>query len=555
MSKISLVILVVSSLSWRMSEEPPQAPRYMIGLLWDPRSTLLYTVRTGAAPNDSGVMDALRKLTRVDGNVARLACWALMTRSEGPSAPWSAASVEFAPPTGLPELGDMGDDPALRHAFLLRAQHSIAWEEPDSLWRTLPSSVAEVWPLLPDSTRALALELLGKLGRGDLLEAIDDRPGNLPAHLRLRYVSEIGAERRFPMGGELTPLGALYMVRCAPHEDLELYLNSPYWAVRYTVCERADPTLVPSLMADSVACVALQAALRRSEAGFRDGKEEVARVAASTPGPLGHMAARALGAEDSLLLLDLMGHNEPGRRLAAQEAWLEIGLSVDSTLAQRWESDSYWLVPVVWVHHLERAGKLGRSRTTAERIALRADSVDRPQRLLSFLEEIVTGGPAGVEEEDGKWEAPELPFDPDTVHRPRQATIRTDEGDLKVDLLWDVAPIACSAFVHLAQKDFYDGVYFHRVVPGFVVQAGCPQGNGMGGPGYTLPNERSLVHYERGMVGMADAGLNTAGSQFFITLDSHGRLDTRYTAFGRLTEGYDVLDRICIGTRIMDVLI
>jgi cyclophilin family peptidyl-prolyl cis-trans isomerase len=478
-----------------------------------------------------------------------------MSRSEGPSTPWSAASVEFAPSSGLPALGDLGDDPALRHAFLLRAQHSIAWEEPDSLWRTLPSSVAEVWPLLPDSTRALALEVLGKLGRGDLLEVIDDDPAGVPAHLRLRYLSEVGVERSFPMGGELTPLGAIYMARCAPHEDLELYLDSPYWAVRYTVCERADPTLVLPLMDDPVACVALQAALRRSEAGFRDGGEEVARLAASTPGPVGHLAARALGAEDSLLLLELMRNVEPGRRVAAQETWLEAGLPVDSSLAQRWERDPYWLIPVIWVHYLESAGELGRSRAAAERIAQRADSVDRPRRLLSFLEEIVTGGPAGVEAENGKSEASELPFDPDTVHGPPQAIIRTDEGDLKVALLWDVAPIACSGFVHLAQKDFYDGVYFHRVVPGFVVQAGCPQGNGMGGPGYTLPNERSLVHFGRGMVGMADAGLNTAGSQFFIMLDSHGRLDTRYTAFGRLTEGYDVLDRICIGTRIIDVLL
>ncbi|MBD3369710.1 peptidylprolyl isomerase [Candidatus Fermentibacteria bacterium] len=141
------------------------------------------------------------------------------------------------------------------------------------------------------------------------------------------------------------------------------------------------------------------------------------------------------------------------------------------------------------------------------------------------------------------------------MRRPSEVTIHTEEGDLRVSLMWDVAPLACSGFVHLAERDFYDGIYFHRVEPGFVVQAGCPQSNGMGGPGYTLPNERSLVRYDRGVVGMADAGLNTAGSQFFVMLDSHGRLDTRYTAFGRLEEGWDVLDRISVGTRIIDVSI
>ncbi|MBD3278598.1 MAG: peptidylprolyl isomerase [Candidatus Aegiribacteria sp.] len=125
----------------------------------------------------------------------------------------------------------------------------------------------------------------------------------------------------------------------------------------------------------------------------------------------------------------------------------------------------------------------------------------------------------------------------------------TDAGPFIIDLWEDIAPIACRNFVFLSETGFYDIVSFHRVIPGFVAQAGCPYGSGMGGPGYTIPNERSPRTFERGVLGMADAGLNTAGSQFFIMLDSHGRLDGRYTAFGRVVNTAN-LDEITVGTGI-----
>ncbi|MCK4506523.1 MAG: peptidylprolyl isomerase [Candidatus Aegiribacteria sp.] len=152
-----------------------------------------------------------------------------------------------------------------------------------------------------------------------------------------------------------------------------------------------------------------------------------------------------------------------------------------------------------------------------------------------------------------EWTQYELPFDPDSISLPDTVVIKTDVGDFTVLLWGETAPITCSSFWNLAEMGFYDGVYFHRVIPGFVAQAGCPEGVGTGSPGYVLPNERSLRHFGRGVLGMADAGLNTGGSQFFIMLDDHGRLDGRYTAFGMVLNQTE-LDRITVGTRIRDVV-
>ncbi len=115
------------------------------------------------------------------------------------------------------------------------------------------------------------------------------------------------------------------------------------------------------------------------------------------------------------------------------------------------------------------------------------------------------------------------------------------------------APINQAALVSLAAEGFFDGLSFHRVVPGFVVQGGDPRGDGYGGPGFLVPCERSNQKYERGVVGMALAGKDTGGSQFFIAHDREPRLDARYTIVGRVVEGLDVLDAILPHDRITKV--
>ena len=131
-----------------------------------------------------------------------------------------------------------------------------------------------------------------------------------------------------------------------------------------------------------------------------------------------------------------------------------------------------------------------------------------------------------------------------------KATISTDKGDIEVDIFTSGAPKAANNFLDLAKKNFYDGVIFHRIVPGFVIQGGDPTGTGRGGPGYQFDDEPFTGEYYRGTLAMANAGPNTNGSQFFIVLkDLIGSLPKNYTIFGQVTKGLDVVDRIAQAPR------
>lgn len=131
-------------------------------------------------------------------------------------------------------------------------------------------------------------------------------------------------------------------------------------------------------------------------------------------------------------------------------------------------------------------------------------------------------------------------------------TIEMDNGGvIKAELYPDVAPKTVENFENLAKSGFYDGLIFHRVIPGFMIQGGCPNGNGMGGPGYTIPGEFKLNGFEnnllhdRGVLSMARAmDPNSAGSQFFIMVEKCPHLDFQYASFGKVFEGMDVVDQI-----------
>ena len=132
------------------------------------------------------------------------------------------------------------------------------------------------------------------------------------------------------------------------------------------------------------------------------------------------------------------------------------------------------------------------------------------------------------------------------------ATIEMEDGDkIELEFYPDVAPITVSNFVYLAEKGFYDGLIFHRVIPGFMIQGGCPDGNGFGGPGYSIKGEFSAngvenkITHERGVISMArSTAFDSAGSQFFIMHGNADYLDGQYAAFGRVTEGIEVVDKI-----------
>jgi peptidyl-prolyl cis-trans isomerase B (cyclophilin B) len=126
-----------------------------------------------------------------------------------------------------------------------------------------------------------------------------------------------------------------------------------------------------------------------------------------------------------------------------------------------------------------------------------------------------------------------------------QMTMTTNHGDIVLELFDEDAPKTVDNFRKLAEDGFYDGLIFHRVIPDFMIQGGCPQGTGTGGPGYTFEDEINDHKVVKGALAMANAGPNTNGSQFFIvTTQSAPWLDGKHTVFGEVTDGMDVVDTI-----------
>jgi cyclophilin family peptidyl-prolyl cis-trans isomerase len=150
-------------------------------------------------------------------------------------------------------------------------------------------------------------------------------------------------------------------------------------------------------------------------------------------------------------------------------------------------------------------------------------------------------------------EQPEYQIDGSKIYR---ATIDTDRGTIVMDLDPQLAANTVNNFVGLARQGYYDGLTFHRVVPDFVIQGGCPQGTGTGGPGYQFRDEPVKGEYTLGAVAMANAGPNTNGSQFFITIDDCTRkLSKDYNLFGYVVDGMDVATGIQVGDVMKTVTI
>jgi cyclophilin family peptidyl-prolyl cis-trans isomerase len=137
-----------------------------------------------------------------------------------------------------------------------------------------------------------------------------------------------------------------------------------------------------------------------------------------------------------------------------------------------------------------------------------------------------------------------------------RAYINTTKGQIAISLSVDAAPGSVANFVKLANDNFYDGKFVHRVVPNFVIQTGCPRGDGYGGLGYSIRSELSQSYYDdEGYIGMASAGKDTEGTQWFITHSPTPHLDGRYTIFGKVIEGMDVVHAIQPGDIIQDIRI
>ena len=140
-----------------------------------------------------------------------------------------------------------------------------------------------------------------------------------------------------------------------------------------------------------------------------------------------------------------------------------------------------------------------------------------------------------------------------------KATIHTEKGTMKLEFFDNDAPATVKNFIKLSKDGYYDGLTFHRVIPDFVIQGGCPDGNGMGGPGYSIKCELDgdNQYHDRGVLSMAHAGRDTGGSQFFVchSRNNTSHLDRVHTCFGKVYEGLEVIDNIRQGDKIEKIVV
>ncbi len=201
-------------------------------------------------------------------------------------------------------------------------------------------------------------------------------------------------------------------------------------------------------------------------------------------------------------------------------------------------------------------GKIGDTRAVGPLGSLMA-SGDAPAALAASAALTSITGEAGGSKGVTMREPLHVDFDfemleglPDTI----SLVLETNRGEIGMEWYRDAAPFTILSMLKLAEREgFYRGLIFHRVVPNFVVQGGDPRGDGWGGPGYALRSEFSPLSYETGTIGIASAGKDTEGSQFFITQSPQPHLDGRYTIIGRVVRGMDVVDQIQVGDRILDI--
>ena len=280
-------------------------------------------------------------------------------------------------------------------------------------------------------------------------------------------------------------------------------------------------------------------------------RDEDPRVVSAVLGAL----AAARGKDSLDTLRRHLEHPDPGVRVAAAEA--VSGLSpaaMSPALVAAWrrglgDGDGELEARLAALQALAaqkddaaRAGLAEAARRDPER-AVRA-------RAASLLHEAggeaASPGPQQVLRAPLDYRLAMAPYDPRPgvpLYTPR-AFLKTRHGTIEIHLDVVEAPLTTASFLSLARRGFYDGLSFHRVEPGFVVQGGCPRGDGNGGPGYVLRCEITRRAYGRGAVGMALSGKDTGGSQFFITLSPQPHLDGGYTLFGQVVAGMDVVDRI-----------
>jgi cyclophilin family peptidyl-prolyl cis-trans isomerase len=500
--------------------------------------------------------------------------------------PAGASDAWLAPRLGLVALARLGDLAAARHALLDGQRPRFDWwastwvamrlERPelrpvllaaassdDPLSRALaarglgalkdPAAVEVLAPLARDPDEGVALQALRALGvlgdaRGTpVAAALLDAASDVVRREALRALAVLPADpslrpKLVGLVGERDPwvraaaLGALAHV---DRGDFALVLSAmdpdPVWWVRAALASALGQ------VGDETSVAILHSMLR----------DEDPRVVASVLDAL----RRARGKDSLDTLVRHLEHADLGVRVAAAEGVASLGaVGAAAPLLAAWRRGL-----------ADGAGELeGRLAAVAALAAQKDDAakaglleVARADPTLAVRARAAQALPAlGADAPDPGAQAvvrPPLdhreamaPYDPRPgvpLYTPR-AFLRTRHGAIEIHLDVVEAPLTTASFVDLARQGFYDGLVFHRVEPGYVVQGGCPRGDGNGGPGYSLRCEITRRSYGRGAVGMALSGRDTGGSQFFITLSPQPQLDGGYTLFGRVVSGMDAVDKI-----------
>lgn len=288
-------------------------------------------------------------------------------------------------------------------------------------------------------------------------------------------------------------------------------------------------------------------------AGDKTAIESLASTAAKNKDPLLRAAAvRALSRFDKKAVsAALVGKLDDEDWVVAAEAATALGeVKDESAIAALAAAYTRRRERVEVEARIEILGALKKLRAAEGRsLALEAlDDPDRRVRLAAkaLLEEI--GSPVPEMRTDREFYEERFDSKRRTDLAPpfgtKRAVIKTKRGDVEIELFGDDATQTAANFIKLAESGFYNGLAFHRVEPNFVVQGGCPRGDGWGDAGYTVRAEVNQHRYGRGFVGVADSGKDTGGCQFFITHSPQPRLDGRYTVFGRVTKGMEIVDKL-----------
>ncbi|HSS51761.1 MAG TPA: peptidylprolyl isomerase [Thermoanaerobaculia bacterium] len=294
------------------------------------------------------------------------------------------------------------------------------------------------------------------------------------------------------------------------------------------------PVLTP-MLADKAPRVRAAAVSAWLTADAKAGKAaEIARKALLDPDPGVRGAALDWLADHPVATFDELQTALPG---VYREGLEEMGLAELRALAARGKAEPLERGAVIAL--LEKAAAAGP-------YVLRREAGENLAKLGQT--KIPAPGPATRQEVDTYRSVVQR------TRRPRTVEIHTQRGTITVRLACPEAPLTCLNFLQLAAQGYFNGLTFHRVVPDFVIQGGDPRGDGSGGPGYVIRDEINRLRYGRGAVGMALAGPDTGGSQFFIALSPQPHLDGGYTVFGQVVSGDAVLDQIRLGDKIEKVV-